>query len=164
MNLPYVETPKNRNHLFTSMKTKISITRKDHPNFGLEKIPDDEFIKHLRTEIGKQQAYIEELEEDVKRLKKEKGQLIREIELDHPLQLDDCEKHKVHITRQSEVIRSLKEKLKNQRPLTTNEIYEKRIAIVESDRDKWKKDAIDIRKKFDLLQRQLLKNRNHEIL
>jgi Sec-independent protein translocase protein TatA len=39
---------------------------KTKPIFGLDKLPDDAIIKELRTELGKANSYIQELENELK--------------------------------------------------------------------------------------------------
>jgi hypothetical protein len=45
--------------------------KRDSPVHGVGKIPDAEFIKHLRTEIGKSNAYINELEHRLEKCKRD---------------------------------------------------------------------------------------------
>ena len=48
---------------------KIKIKRKDAEIFDLSKVPDSEIVKILQMELGKSNAYIEELKHEIKSLK-----------------------------------------------------------------------------------------------
>jgi flagellar biosynthesis chaperone FliJ len=48
---------------------KIKIKRKYEEIFDLSKVPDKEIIKILKIELGKSNSYIQELENEIKKLK-----------------------------------------------------------------------------------------------
>lgn len=50
-------------------KTRITISSKDAESSGLLKIPSEVVIKQLRLELGQSKSYIEELENEISRLK-----------------------------------------------------------------------------------------------
>lgn len=53
---------------------------KDKPIYGLDKLPDEILIKHLRVELGKLSSYIEELEH---KLKAKEPKEVKESRLEH---------------------------------------------------------------------------------
>ncbi|MDL2310273.1 hypothetical protein LJC39_04070 [Parabacteroides sp. OttesenSCG-928-B22] len=52
---------------------------KDKAVHGLLKLPDEALIKELRIELGKQASYIQELEDEIKFLKKEETEEKKKI-------------------------------------------------------------------------------------
>lgn len=52
---------------------------KDKAVHGLLKLPDEALIKELRIELGKQTSYIQELEDEIKFLKKEETEEKKKI-------------------------------------------------------------------------------------
>lgn len=52
---------------------------KDKAVHGLFKLPDEALIKELRIELGKQASYIQELEDEIKFLKKEETEEKKKI-------------------------------------------------------------------------------------
>lgn len=62
------------------MKIKTITNKKDTPVYGLEKIPDEVIIQELRLEMGKLNAYIEELEFELKTIKADREGYILKLE------------------------------------------------------------------------------------
>lgn len=57
---------------------------KSEPIFNLMKAPDSVIIRHLRTELGKEQSYIQELEDRLEKVEKElkeKNQIIESFKV-----------------------------------------------------------------------------------
>lgn len=52
-----------------TMAVKMRGNDKGSPIFGLDKVPEEAIIKQLRTELGKANSYIQELEESLTKMK-----------------------------------------------------------------------------------------------